>query len=152
MTRTRALSLDLRPATLDHLGLMAALLRHFRHYTSQTQIPVDFRQDGLEGRRFAPELETAAFRLVQEALTNIARHSESEDAIIRIWAKKNHLKIEIEDNGKGFETKKVLSEHQSNGLAGMRERVLLTGGNFEIDSRTGLGTRLTAEWNLRNDL
>lgn len=151
MTRTRELSLDLRPATLDHLGLMAALLRHFRHYTSQTQVNVDFRQDGLEGRRFSPELETAAFRIVQEALTNIARHSAAEEAVIRIWADKNRLSIQIEDDGKGFEPEAAFAAHQSNGLAGMRERVLLTGGNFNINSHPGIGTRLTAEWNLSDD-
>lgn len=151
MTRTRELSLDLRPATLDHLGLMSALLRHFRHYTSQTQVNVDFRQDGLEGRRFSPEIETAGFRIVQEALTNIARHSKSEEAIIRIWSKKNTLTIEIEDNGKGFDTKAAFAAHQSSGLAGMRERVLLTGGIFNIKSHLGIGTRLTAEWNLSDD-
>ena len=151
MTRTRELSLDLRPATLDHLGLMSALLRHFRHYSSQTQVNVDFRQDGLEGRRFSPELETAAFRIVQEALTNIARHSESEAAIIRIWAKKRKLTIRIEDNGKGFDTEAAFAAHQSSGLAGMRERVLLTGGVFSVKSKTGIGTRLTAEWNLSDD-
>ncbi|MEP6903644.1 MAG: PAS domain S-box protein [Actinomycetota bacterium] len=151
MTRTRELSLDLRPATLDHLGLMSALLRHFRHYSSQTQVNVDFRQDGLEGRRFSPELETAAFRIVQEALTNIARHSESEKAIIRIWAKKHKLTIQIEDNGKGFDTEAAFAAHQSSGLAGMRERVLLTGGIFSVESSSGIGTRLTAEWNLSDD-
>jgi PAS domain S-box-containing protein len=151
MTRTRELSLDLRPATLDHLGLMSALLRHFRHYTSQTQVDVDFRQDGLEGRRFSPELETAAFRIVQEALTNIARHSEAEKATIRIWANKSALMIQIEDDGKGFDTEKAFAAHQSSGLAGMRERVLLTGGNFSVSSQADSGTRLTAEWILSDD-
>ena len=151
MTRTRELSLDLRPATLDHLGLLSALLRHFRHYTSQTQVSVDFRQDGLEGRRFAPELETAAFRIVQEALTNIARHSEAAEAIVRIWSDRNTLTIEIEDNGKGFDTEAAFAAHQSSGLAGMRERALLSGGNFSVESDSTAGTRLTAEWNLSDD-
>jgi PAS domain S-box-containing protein len=151
MTRTRELSLNLRPATLDHLGLMAALLRHFRHYTSQTRVNVDFRQDGLEGRRFSPDLETAGFRIVQEALTNIARHSEATEAIIRIWAKEKALTIKIEDDGKGFDAETAFAAHQSNGLAGMRERVSLTGGNFSIISNPGLGTRLTAEWVLSDD-
>ncbi len=151
LTRTRELSLNLRPATLDHLGLMSALLRHFRHYTSQTQVKVDFQQDGLEGRRFSPEIETAAFRIVQETLTNIARHSQSEDAVIRIWANKNALVIQIEDHGKGFDTEAGFAAHQSSGLAGMRERVLLTGGNFNIESQLKIGTCLTAEWILSDD-
>lgn len=152
MARTRKLSLDLRPATLDHLGLHSALLRHLRHYTSQTQIQVNFRHDGLEGNRFAPELETAAFRIVQEALTNIARHAEAEEATISIWADENRLTVEIEDNGKGFEAEPAFAVHQSSGLAGMRERALLLGGNFTVESRLGGGSRLIADWTFSNDI
>lgn len=151
MTRTRELSLDLRPATLDHLGLMSALLRHFRHYTSQTNIEVDFKQLGLEGRRFSPELETAAFRIVQEALTNVARHSGSSDAVVHITARKKKLTITISDHGRGFDAKDAFTRPISSGLAGMRERVQLTGGAFRISSRRGQGTKLTADWQLGND-
>ncbi len=152
MARTRKLSLDLRPATLDHLGLRSALLRHLRYYTSQTQIQVNFLHDGLEGKRFAPELETAAFRIVQEALTNIARHAEAEKATVRIFADAERLTVEIEDDGKGFETEAAFAVHQSSGLAGMRERALLLGGNFTVESSFGSGSRLTAEWNLSDDV
>ena len=103
ITRTCDLSLDLRPATLDHLGLLAAMLRHLRHYTSLTNIVVEFRHDGLEGRRFSPDLETAAFRIVQEALTNIARHSGSDVATVHIWANDKQLSITVEDKGCGFD-------------------------------------------------
>lgn len=151
MTRTRELSLDLRPATLDHLGLMSALLRHFRHYNSQTKIEVDFMQEGLEGRRFVPELETAAFRIVQEALTNVARHSGSKDVVVKISVKRKKLKIVIEDHGRGFEADDAFATHQSSGLAGMRERALLTGGTFSVVSRKGVGTKLTADWLLGDD-
>lgn len=151
MSRTRQLSLDLRPATLDHLGLLSAMLRHLRHYTSQTQVEVDFRHDGLEGERFAPEIETAAFRIVQEALTNIARHSEAEEATVRIWADRQTLTVQIEDNGKGFDPETALASDSSRGLMGMRERALLLGGNFTVESSPGGGTRLTAEWNLSDD-
>jgi signal transduction histidine kinase len=140
------LSLNLRPATLDHLGLLSALLRHLRHYTSQTDVRVDFQHDGLEGKRFAPEMETAAFRIVQEALTNIARHSGAEEGHVRIWSTQNSLTLEIEDNGKGFDPGIELALGQTSGLTGMRERASLLGGRFEIDSGPG-GTRLTAEWN-----
>jgi PAS domain S-box-containing protein len=146
MARTRKLSLDLRPATLDHLGLLSALLRHIRQYTSQTGVAVDFRHSGLEGRRFAPELETATFRITQEALTNIARHSGSKEAMVRIWADQHTLAVRIEDNGKGFDPESALAASHSSGLAGMRERTLLLGGHFAIESRPGGGARLTAEW------
>ena len=147
MARTRKLSLDLRPATLDHLGLLSALLRHVRQYSSQTGVRVDFRHSGLEGRRFATELETAAFRIVQEALTNVARHSGAEAALVRLWADQHTLAVRIEDQGQGFDPESVLAVGQSSGLAGMRERALLLGGHFAIESRPGQGTRLTAEWN-----
>ncbi len=150
LTRTRKLSLDLRPATLDHLGLLSALVRHFRQYTSQTNIPIDFQHTGLEGKRFAPELETAVFRIVQEGLTNTARHSGADQAIVHIWANQNTLAVEIEDNGKGFVVETVLSDSHSSGLTGMRERASLTGGNFIIEADKN-GTRLTAEWKFRDD-
>ncbi len=145
--RTRELSLDLRPATLDHLGLLSALLRHLRHYTSQTNVVIDFQHDGLEGTRFDPELETAAFRIVQEGLTNIARHAEADKAKVRLWANEHTLTIEIEDKGKGFDPSAAMAVGQSSGLTGMRERAMLLGGEFTVDSRPG-ETRLTAVWNL----
>ena len=148
LTRTRELSLDLRPATLDHLGLHSALLRHLRHYTSQTNVRVDFRHENLEGKRFLPDLETAAFRIVQEALTNIARHSEANEALVCIWVNQNGLTVEIADKGKGFDAEAALAAGQSSGLPGMRERASLLGGNFTIESTIGGGTRLSAEWSL----
>jgi PAS domain S-box-containing protein len=148
LTRTRKLSLDLRPATLDYLGLLSALLRHFRQYTSQTGLRVEFNHSGLEGQRFAPELETTVFRIVQEGLTNIARHAGATEATVQIWANINSLAVEIADNGKGFDVDTTLADGQSNGLTGMRERVSLLGGQFRIESHLGIGTRLIAEWNL----
>lgn len=147
ISRTRELSLDLRPATLDHLGLLSALRRHLRHYTSSTGVRVDFIQEGLEGRRFQPELETAAFRIVQEGLTNIARHASSEEAIVRIICEAKRLTIEIEDHGVGFEPDSIFRTGQSSGLTGMRERAILIGGAFSVESKWGK-TVLTADWEL----
>jgi PAS domain S-box-containing protein len=149
MARTRQMSLDLRPATLDHLGLLPALLRHIRQYTSQTQVRVDLRHSGLEGRRFAPELETTVFRIVQEGLTNIVRHSGMEEAWVRIWADQHALAVQIEDHGTGFAPEAMLAASQSSGLSGMRERALLLGGHFAVESpppSQPRGVRLTAEW------
>ncbi|HKO96424.1 MAG TPA: PAS domain S-box protein [Pyrinomonadaceae bacterium] len=148
MARVRKLSLDLRPAMLDDLGLLPTLLWHFEHYSAQTQIRVNFKHSGLEKRRFAPEVETAAYRLVQEALTNIARHAQVDEALVRFSTHQNTLLIEVEDYGTGFDVKSVLAAGGTSGLAGMRERAMLLGGRLNVDSRPGAGTRLIAELNI----
>jgi len=145
MVRVRNLSLDLRPAMLDDLGLLPALLWHFEHYTAQTQVRVNFKHSGLERRRFAPEVETAAYRLVQEALTNVARHAQVPEAMVRLSTHPQTLLIEIEDRGRGFDVEKVLTVSKTSGLAGMRERAVLLGGSLTIESQPDAGTHLTAE-------
>jgi PAS domain S-box-containing protein len=152
LARTRKLSIDLRPTTLDHLGLLSALWWHIKHYTSQTQVQVTFKHSGLEGKRFAPELETAAFRIVQEALTNVVRHAKVSDITVRAWADLHGLTLQIEDPGQGFHPEEVLETSHTSGLAGMRERAALSGGQLTIESRPERGTKLTAEWRLSDPL
>jgi signal transduction histidine kinase len=151
MARARKMSLDLRPATLDHLGLLSALLWHIKQYSAQTQVRVAFKHNGLEGRRFTTETETAAYRIVQEALTNVARHAESDAATVRLWADEHSLNIQIEDQGKGFDTETPLATVNTSGLAGMRERAHLLGGHLTIESNFGTGTHLTAELPIGED-
>jgi PAS domain S-box-containing protein len=146
MARVRKLSLDLRPAMLDDLGLLPALVWHINHYRSQTHIQVAFRHTGLEERRFSPEVETAAYRIVQEGLTNIARHTQVKEATVRVWADKNALGLQVEDNGKGFNADSAMATGETSGLAGMRERAVLSGGYFSIESQPSRGTRVNAEW------
>lgn len=142
MGRARKLSLDLRPAMLDDLGLLPALLWHLEHYTAQTNVRVHFSHSGLENRRFLPEVETAAYRIVQEALTNVARHAQVDEASVRLWTGNNKLFIDIADRGVGFETYQV---SETSGLAGMKERATLLGGQVTVESSPGVGTRLTAQ-------
>src|SRR6202043_3986714 len=85
LERVRGLSFDLRPAALDQLGLVPALLALFERYTEQTGVLVHFKHQGLE-KRFTPEVETTASRVVQEALTNVARHAGVADVTVRVWA------------------------------------------------------------------
>lgn len=150
MMRVRNLSLDLRPAMLDDFGLLPTLLWHIEHYTAQTKIRVNFKHSGLEKRRFTPEVETAAYRLVQEALTNVARHANVQEATVRLWTLHRTLSIEVEDSGKGFDPDSVMASETS-GLAGMRERAILLGGQLKIDSRVGGGTRLIAELSIADN-
>ncbi|HVF92044.1 MAG TPA: PAS domain S-box protein [Blastocatellia bacterium] len=151
MARARKLSLDLRPAMLDDLGLLPTLLWHIENYTAQTRVRVNFKNSGLEGRRFAPELETAAYRIVQEGLTNIARHAEVSEAMVRVWTDQRTLTIEIEDAGRGFDQEALMAGSETSGLSGMRERAVLLGGELSVESHRGEGTRLTAELRLGED-
>ena len=144
MARVRKLSLDLRPAMLDDLGLLPTLLWHIEHYTAQTNVKVNFKHSGLEKQRFTAEVETAAYRVVQEALTNVARHANVPEATVRVWTNQDILSIEVADAGQGFDLDTVVSR-QTSGLAGMHERAMLAGGQLKIESRLGEGTRLLAE-------
>lgn len=145
MARVRKLSLDLRPAMLDDLGLLPALLWHFEYYTAQTQVRVNFKHSGLEKRRFSSDVETAAYRLVQEALTNVARHAQVQEVTVRLSTHQRTLIIEIEDRGKGFDVDSVFKASETSGLPGMRERAFLLGGRLTVESQIDAGTRLTAE-------
>lgn len=144
ISRVRKLSLDLRPAALDDLGLLPALLWHFERYTKQTGVQVDFRHQGLEKRRFDQGTETATCRIIQEALTNVARHARTNSVEVRVWVDDITLNLHVEDRGAGFDAQ-VLGRTSSIGLLGMQERASILGGVFTIDTHPGWGTRLVAE-------
>src|SRR5205807_2173913 len=102
LEKVRRLSFDLRPAVLDQLGLIPALLELFESYTKQTGVQVSFKHKDVE-KRFAAEVETTAYRIVQEALTNVARHAGVAGATVRAWATQDVLSVQIEDRGRGFD-------------------------------------------------
>ncbi|HVQ23801.1 MAG TPA: GAF domain-containing sensor histidine kinase, partial [Planctomycetota bacterium] len=144
LDRVRALSLDLRPSILDDLGLLPALLGHVERYTSQTKVHVRLEHHGLD-QRFDPETETGAYRIVQEALTNVARHSGVDEVTVRLWATHDVLGVQVEDHGRGFDPDTVLGNGGSGGLAGLRERAALLSGHLTVETKPGGGVRLTAE-------
>jgi PAS domain S-box-containing protein len=145
MNKVRNLSLDLRPAMLDDFGLFAALRWLFDRFQSRTGISVRCDSDLDRKQRFEPPVETAAFRIIQEALTNIARHASVREAQVTISTDKV-LSIEIEDKGPGFIVPRVIQNAAiSSGLSGMQERARLLGGSVEIISEPGSGTRVIAE-------
>ena len=143
LDRVRGLSMNLRPPTLDDLGLLPTLLWHFERYRAETGVRVEFRSNGPVGR-FAPEVETAAFRIVQEALTNVARHAGVVEVEVDLETRNGGLALRIEDRGVGFDLA-TARPGGSGGLAGMQERARLLGGRVLIDSAPGRGTRLVAE-------
>lgn len=143
--RIREISLELRPAMLDNLGLLPALSWYFERLAALKQIYVDFKHFGIDGHRFPADIETTAFRIVQEALTNVVRHAQVNEATVRIWALQNVLGLEIEDRGVGFDAASVLFVSYSTGVSGMRERVFLMGGQFTLESAPGQGTLIHVE-------
>jgi PAS domain S-box-containing protein len=147
IAQVRDLALILRPTILDDLGLLPALLWHFERYTESTGIQVAFEHAGLE-QRFTADVETAAYRVAQEALTNVARHAGVRDATVKVWANNEVLCVQVADQGAGFDAKAAPRRHTSIGLAGMRERALLLGGQLIVESAAGNGAQLTAQFPL----
>jgi len=147
--RVRDLSLRLRPTMLDDLGLLPTLLWHMEGYGERTRVRVQFTHSGLD-RRFNPEVETAAYRIVQEALTNVARHARTNLATVRAWRDQEALFLLVEDGGVGFDDQVVRAAQASSGLSGMQERAALLGGRLHVESRPGAGTRVTAELPLQD--
>jgi signal transduction histidine kinase len=143
LNEVRALSLQLRPSTLDDLGLLAALRHYFKGYQDRFHLVVDFQVLGLENKRLSPEVETALFRIVQEALINVAMHANAHSVSVLLENRGDSIKLIVEDDGKGFDVAQVMGTqpHERNlGLYGMRERASLLGGSLIIESTPGTGT------------
>jgi signal transduction histidine kinase len=141
----RGLIFDLRPEVLDDLGLGLALHSQVKKYLEPAGVKVNLRAVGLKDQLPA-EVETAVFRMVQEAITNIARHARASEASISLTKKDDRLIVRVEDDGVGFDPDQVLQKQQHAwGLRGMEERVTLLGGKFYIGSRPGNGTLVLAE-------
>lgn len=126
---------ELRPAALDDLGLRPAIEalaeRHAAVHGSEVLCELDIPDPAQRGRRLAAELETTAYRLIQEALTNAAKHAEASKVKILVSASDGRLMLEVADDGRGFDAS---AAYAGFGLAGMRERVALAGGAIEIRS------------------
>jgi PAS domain S-box-containing protein len=150
--QVRNLALDLRPAMLDDFGLEAALAWLSGRLTAQTGMRISRQESGLIGRRFHPDVEIAAYRIIQEGLTNVARHARVSEVTVRVRVSGETLLVEIEDRGVGFDPEKAQSSAHTVGLAGMRHRASNVGGRLTIETSAGEGTRITAEVPLGGNL
>ncbi len=143
----RRLTVDLRPSALDDLGLVAAIRSYAQANLEDAGIKVQFESKGLSGR-LAPTVEIALFRIVQEALHNIAKHAEAHHIRIHLEAEAAKVTAVVEDDGKGFDVDAILKSRKSGrsfGLLGIQERAALLGGHVTIESKPGQGTRLVVE-------
>ena len=143
MSLTRELSLELRPKMLDDLGLLPALLYLFESYTARTHVAVQFEHYGLH-KKLPPDTSLAAYRIVQEALENVARHAGIEKARVVAWADRRLLTVRVEDRGLGFRPDE-LPEVFPGGIKGMRGRAQIVGGRLNLTSVPGEGTVVWAE-------
>lgn len=142
------LALELRPPVLDDLGLVPALAQYTRTCKANLGIEVDFEVIGPAEQRFSREVETTLYRIVQEALNNVARHAKVERASVLLRVTERSAAVIIEDNGVGFDFKAVRSGQARRnrlGLYGMEERVALVGGSLTIETAPGMGTHIYAE-------
>jgi signal transduction histidine kinase len=146
ITNLRALITDLRPASLDELGAAAAI-QALGERAERHGIDVDVSIDlAAEKTRHIPEIETAMYRIVQEALTNAAKHGQAERAVVEVHEDQTDITVSVRDDGTGFDP----SDHSDGyGLLGMHERVQLLDGAFEIDSAPGKGTTIKASFPIK---
>jgi PAS domain S-box-containing protein len=143
-TRARWMYLELRPPLLDGSGLGSALSWYVQRYSTLTGVEVVLDASELN---VEPEEETglAVYRVIQEALTNVARHAAAGQAWVRVASTRSALRLEVADRGQGFDPRSQLGNPASAGLTGMRERVLWLDGTLDIQSAPGGGTRIVAE-------
>ena len=150
LAKVRSLSLSLHPLQLETLGLEAAVRWHLQHFleASGTCWELEVRGSTTE---IPPGRAVAAFRLVQEAVNNVARHARARTVRILMVCDEHELRLEILDDGRGFDVPEALQGAQSLGLTSMHERVASFGGDLRISSLPGMGTRITALLPAPND-
>jgi two-component system sensor histidine kinase UhpB len=150
----RQLIADLRPSHLDDLGLVPAMQWYIQEFDKRYPIQIEFTVDG-DRVRLPSEYETVLFRIMQEALTNVAKHANASRATIKLTIQPAQICLSIRDDGRGFDVDQVLrggSSHTGWGLMGIQERTSLIGGEYEIESRPGHGTHIRVQVPLMTEI
>ena len=143
----RDLAVALRPTLLDDFGLASAIRAHVERWSADTRIPVILECSGLEEQRFPSAVETAVYRIVLEALTNVARHADASRINVILETVGEGITAIVEDDGGGFEPG-ADREAGRLGLVSMRERAALAGGSLVVESSPGEGTTVIARFPL----
>jgi len=130
---------ELRPTALDDLGLRAALSNYLQAWSARTGVAAELHTSGLLDDRLAPDAETTLYRIAQEALTNVAKHSRASSVEIILDRRPDHVLLIVEDDGAGFDP---AARTQGFGLLGMQERAALVGASLQIESSPGQGTTI----------
>jgi signal transduction histidine kinase len=143
LAEVRRIIAALRPTILDDLGLAAAIRWYAKEMVEPQGLQVSMQLSGLEGR-LPPHVETAVFRIVQEAITNILKHAEARQAIVETTVADGRVRVMVADDGRGFEVTSAPRSREGRGLGlqGMRERAEALGGTLRVSSQPGHGTRI----------
>ena len=151
ITNLRALITDLRPASLDELGAAAAIQALCERAERQgiaTDVSIEMAyEQGPDGKRHPPEVETAMYRIVQEALTNAAKHGHAKRAVVEVHEDETDVHVSVRDDGHGFDP---AEQTEGFGLLGMHERVQLLDGALHVTSSPGAGTTVEASFPIRH--
>jgi len=142
----RDVSYDLRPPALDEMGLVETLVQYCNDFSENNGIKVDFHCAGMKNLTLDFDTEINLYRLTQESLTNIKKHADADQVIIRLVAAFPNIILRIEDNGKGFDVQKrlaTLSEEKRMGIRSMEQRTKLLQGEMEIQSKPMQGTKIS---------
>ncbi|HEX3560623.1 MAG TPA: CheR family methyltransferase [Pyrinomonadaceae bacterium] len=138
------LAWELRPASLDDLGLAAALANFVKDWSKHFEIPAEYHTTGMDKDRPSPETEISLYRIAQEALNNTYKHAHAARVDVLLERRDHHVVLIVEDDGAGFNPEEATASHEGLGLLGMRERAALVGGSLEIESAPGEGTTVFA--------
>ncbi len=146
------LATELRSSLLGDMGLVVAIQRYTKEYSAKMNINVDTHVSGVSELRLPSEVEIAAFRIIQEALTNVAKYAEAKNVSVVLRHRESSLVAVIEDDGKGFDVNGIMASPNEKklGLFGMYERASLIGGKLSIESQTGAGTSIFLEVPLKS--
>jgi PAS domain S-box-containing protein len=133
---------ELRPTALDDLGLQAALATHIQTWSKRAHIAAELHTSGLSDSRLTSQAETTLYRIAQEALTNVAKHSRAKHVDVILERRADQVVLIIEDDGVGFDPGDAGTTRQGLGLSGMQERASLVGATIQIESTAGKGTTI----------
>jgi len=147
LERVRQLAYDMRPPQLDQLGLEEAVHSLVERQRAATGLDIKCHFNGLLNRRFSPAIESASYRITQEALSNATRHARASSILVAVEASQRALTVMIRDDGTGFDARSLarrVAKTSSLGLVSMDERATLAGGRLSVDSDAGQGTIIRA--------
>jgi two-component system CheB/CheR fusion protein len=143
------LAWELRPASLDHLGLSAALPRYIQEWAAHYGLEAKYQGEPLSQDGLLRDVEVALYRLAQEAMTNVAKHAHATRVDVILEERNGAVVLLIEDDGVGFDAEAPDVTERGIGLAGMKERASLIGANFEVESKIGHGTSIYVRYPIR---